>query len=117
MVATTGNTLPPPPRLTGNTPADLVSLQSWMNDLYQALGLEANVVGTQEQHTTDIAANTAAIDLLGGRVQKVETAAQGVADLAYLEGPISGVYDPTQLEAAFDKINAIIEKTREGVTS
>ena len=40
-----------------------------------------------------------------------------MADLAYLEGPISGTYDPVQLEAAFDKINAIIEKTREGVTS
>lgn len=116
MVATTGNSLPPPPRLTGEVTRDVLALQSWMGDLYQVLGLEANITGTQEQNTQDIASLTGATVTLADRVAKLERGMAAIAALAYLTGPISATYDPAQLQQAFEKINAILQGAREGTT-
>lgn len=57
MVAPTGgNTIGAPPRLTGDPSRDTLALLTWVQELYQAVVLEANVLGTQRKTTADLAA-------------------------------------------------------------
>lgn len=112
MVAETGNTLPPPPRLRGSWDVDYGAIVEWLNQVYQVLGVEANVTGTQDDLTAQVAALGEANTALTARVAVLENAVQGIAGLDYLVGPISGTYDPTQLTDAFNKVNAIIEQAR-----
>lgn len=54
MPVETGNTLPRPPRLTGDKDGDRMVLNKWMQDLYNTLVLSANVTGTLADHETRI---------------------------------------------------------------
>lgn len=112
MVAETGNTIPPPPRLFGNWDRDYGAIVEWLNQIYQVIGVEANLTGTQDALTEQTAALEAANAALTERVAVLETAVEGIAGLEYLVGPISGTYDPVQLQAAYEKINALIEQAR-----
>lgn len=108
MVAESGNTIPPPPRLSGDYAQDYPVLVDWIQSLYQTIAVEQNLTGTQtdlearvdslEGGTADVTANTEKIEGIGG--------------LDYLAATISGTYDPVQLADAYDKINAIIEQAR-----
>jgi hypothetical protein len=42
----TGNSIPPPPRLIGNAEQDQLVLLAWVTDIYRALVLEVNVIGS-----------------------------------------------------------------------
>lgn len=106
MVATTGNTLGPPPRRTGDNEADTAALLEWVQDLYISVVVEANVIGEQSAQSSDLAALTA-------RVAALESKMAAIAALVFLAGPIAGVYTPAQLAAAYDAINAIINAARE----
>ena len=52
--ATTGNTIPPPPRMTGNTDQDLRSLIQWSNNLYAVLAKTLNVTRAITDHENRI---------------------------------------------------------------
>lgn len=112
MVAETGNTIPPPPRLSGNWQQDYGAIVEWLNQIYQVIGVESNITGTQEDLDRRVKALEAENSDLTGRVAVLEEAVQGIAGLDYLVGPISGTYDPAQLTDAFNKVNAIIEQAR-----
>lgn len=112
MVAATGNTIPQPPRLSGDYQTDYPRIVEWLGTLYQTLALEQNVTGTQD----DLTARVARIEEAnGGSAPQVEAntaAIAGIAGLDYLTGTISGTYEPQQLADAWDKINAIIGQAR-----
>lgn len=101
MVATTGNTLGAPPRQSGDRERDTLALLAWVQDLYQAVVLEANVLGTQAQQAQTIAALTERLVTAEGKLA-------AIAALPGLVGPIAATYTPQQLADAYDKINAII---------
>jgi hypothetical protein len=72
MPVETGNTLPRPPRLTGDKDGDRQVLNKWMQDLYNTLVLSANVTGTLADHETRIThLETQASDLTA-RVTELE---------------------------------------------
>ncbi len=112
MVAETGNLIPPPPRLRGSWDVDYGSIVEWLNQIYQVIGVESNLTGTQAELGERVAALEAENTTLTNRVAVLEEAVQGIAGLDYLVGPISGTYDPAQLTDAFNKVNAIIEQAR-----
>lgn len=128
-IASTGNTIPEPPRLSGNSTDDMQAMQAWVGDLHRILAREANVVGTQKAIIDAINALSAAVVVLTERVAQLESFAQDVntalitlderldvhdADtvlfngLAFMPGSVSGTYTPGELAAAYDKINMII---------
>jgi hypothetical protein len=53
-----GNTLLPPPRLTGDQQGDTLSISRWMSDLYDRMTKAANLIGTQ----ADLVARVAALE-------------------------------------------------------
>lgn len=69
---TTGNTLLPPVRLTGNARTDGLTIQRYLTDVYQQLALQANIVGTQNDHEARIAALEAQVADLTARVVALE---------------------------------------------
>lgn len=57
-----GNSLQPPPRLTGNAEVDTRAIQQWLATLYDKLIKEANVLGRLADHEKRLAAIEAAND-------------------------------------------------------
>ena len=112
MVAETGNTIPPPPRLRGSWDVDYGAIVEWLNQIYQVIGIEQNVTGTQTELLARVAELETANADLTARTGVLEEAVQGIAGLEYLPGPVSGTYDPADLTDAFNKVNAIIEQAR-----
>lgn len=55
-----GNTLQPPPRLTGNAEMDTRAIQQWLSTLYDKLIKEANALGRLADHEQRLAAIEAA---------------------------------------------------------
>lgn len=55
-MANTGNTIPAPPRLTGDPQQDLFTVNQWVTQLYSSLVLTMNVQGGLADHETRIAA-------------------------------------------------------------
>tara|TARA_R110000868_G_scaffold409899_2_gene696469 strand:+ start:17861 stop:18085 length:225 start_codon:yes stop_codon:yes gene_type:complete len=72
MPVDTGNTLPRPPRLTGDKDGDRQVLNKWMQDLYNTLVLGANVTGTLTDHETRIDNLEAQVLALTARVTDLE---------------------------------------------
>jgi hypothetical protein len=62
----TGNTILPPPRLTGDPKADALAMQRWLALLYQQMILVTNVVGQVTQNTNDIATMQSQIKTING---------------------------------------------------
>lgn len=60
MTVAKGNTIPPPPRLTGDAKGDAAMTQRWLNQLYDNLVRGLNVGGTLKDHEARIAALEAA---------------------------------------------------------
>ena len=59
-----GNTILPPPRLSGDAEQDTRTIQRWVQDLYDGLAKAANVVGDQanlRQRVTVLEAQVAAL--------------------------------------------------------
>jgi uncharacterized heparinase superfamily protein len=94
VVAASGNTLSPPPRLSGDQQADNQAMQQWVQSLYVALALNANVVGTQEDHEA--------------RIAKLEAALAQIAALTAAASPASATYAQADATVLADNINAII---------
>lgn len=72
MPAATGNTILPPPRLTGDADHDRNAISRWMQDSYSSLVLAANITGTVTDHETRIIALEAAAETLEARVTALE---------------------------------------------
>lgn len=69
---TTGNTLLPPVRLTGNARTDGLTIQRYLTDVYQQLALQANILGTQAEQAIRIATLEAQVVDLTARVKALE---------------------------------------------
>ncbi len=108
MVAATGNTIPPPPRLTGNYAQDYPVIVDWIQSLYQTIAVETNLTGTQD----DLTQRVTALEATSQDVTSTRDKVDGIGGLDYLTGTISGTYDPQQLADAYDRINNIIEQAR-----
>lgn len=72
MPTETGNTLMPPPRLDGSPEGDRRALNRWMQDLYNAMVLGTNVIGTLGDHEARITALEAKVASLEARVTELE---------------------------------------------
>lgn len=112
MVAETGNTIPSPPRLNGSWDEDYGAIVEWMNQLFQAIAVEANLTGTQAELSDRVAALEAENTSLKERVVALEDAVSGIAGLDYMTGTVSASYVPAELAAAWNKINDIIAQAR-----
>jgi hypothetical protein len=108
MVAETGNTIRPPPRLSGDYAQDYPVLVDWIQSLYQTIAVETNVTGTQADLDDRVTALEGSAENIGPTREKVD----GIGSLDYLTGTISGTYDPQQLADAYDKINAILQEAK-----
>lgn len=75
MVAplTTGNTLLPPPRLTGDAATDVAALHRYIAAFFAQFAQGANVIGTVDDHASRIAALEADIADLTARVAALES--------------------------------------------
>ena len=69
---TTGNTLLPPVRLTGNARTDGRTRRRYLTDVYQQLALQANILGTQAEQAIRIATLEAQVVDLTARVKALE---------------------------------------------
>jgi hypothetical protein len=107
-----GNTLLQPPRRTGRDFDDVTQMFDWMQSLYEAVAVEANVLGSIEALTASIASAERKIQALEARVADLEERLNDVGALTQLAGPISGTYDAAQLAAAYNAINAIIVRAK-----
>jgi hypothetical protein len=76
--ARVGNTLQPPPRLTGNVSQDVAILNSYIGDLYRSLALEADIVGTQETTTNNVSNVTNQVTQIGADVDEVYDILDGI---------------------------------------
>jgi hypothetical protein len=100
-----GNTLLRPPRRSGAVQVDLDALYTWVTDLYSAVALEQNTIGS-------VRALQQTVDVLAARLAIAEGKLRAIGELVALEGPISATYDAQQVADSYTQINAIIARAR-----
>ena len=71
--ASTGNTILPPPRLTGNPQADAIAMQRWLNLLYDQMIVVSNVIGQITTDETKITTLQGNVTTLQAEVAKLNT--------------------------------------------
>ena len=67
-LSTGGNTILPPPRLSGDPKGDAIAMQRWLNLLYDQMIVVANVYGQVLQDGTNIATMQSQIATFGREI-------------------------------------------------